>query len=184
MSCSGLLYSPQLFSIWSRLVQTPPKQLHTPLSSGTSPNQRWAHRVRMSSQDPVWVAHCQLWYLSGGWLGAIRTWSLSFTPKKISSRPLHQPCQRHPVSVLPDGYLLLLRPHDARLEMGLEPRGRTDDVWTRPLFLNTVAMIGHLLWGYLVLHISTVSCCNKLQYCFVFNICNFGKCHFLTIYCS
>lgn len=138
LSCSGLLYSTQLFSIWSRLVQTTPKQLHAPLSSRTSPNQHWAHTVRRSSQDPVWIAHCQLWYFSGGWLGAIHTWPyLSFTGKKSSSRPFHQPWQRCPVSVLPDGYLLFLRPYDARLEMGLEPRERKDAVWTHPFFLNS-----------------------------------------------
>lgn len=153
MSSSRVVYSSQLFSIWSRLVQTPRELLCTPLSSRSSTNQLRARRVHRSPQDPVWITHCQLWHISRGRLGPLHTRPVSFTRKELSSRPVHLRCPGLPVCVLSDGHLLLLRPHDACVAVGLEPRGKT---WRPVKMLFELSLFGAAHSGDLL---STVLLC-------------------------
>lgn len=123
----GVLRPSQLVSVRSRLVSASPRR---PASLFTSDRNAcsWSRPrgAQRSPQDTVRVSDCQLRHLAGGRVRALRPRSHHH---RLGSASCPWRRRQRVVLVLPAGILLLLRPHAARLEMGLEP-GRRDAVRT------------------------------------------------------
>lgn len=118
LSYPGVLHPSQLVSLRSRLVAAHPERPSALLSYYRN-SQRPPLPARRPPQDPVRIPDGQLRHCTGG-----RVWTLHPRSHRrrlgSGSRPGHW--RRLCFSFLPAGVLLLLRPHAARVEMGLESK--------------------------------------------------------------
>lgn len=112
-----ILHPSQLISVWSRLVMASSEQRSSTFtrSDQTDASQPPPRRTRRPLQDPVRISHGQLWHLAGG-----RQWTLHPWPRFSCGTDNRTGSRVRWWTILSASHLLLLWPHAASLEVGLE----------------------------------------------------------------
>lgn len=146
MSNPGFLHPSQLVSVRSWLVSASPERPSTLHSSYRNTSYHHPRRAQRPPQDPVRIPDCQLRHLTGGRVWTLHPWSHR---RCLGSGSRPQRRRRLRLVILPAGILLLLRPHAARVEMGLESRDwgtiRKDRAYS--LFLSGHFLNAHRTMG-------------------------------------